>query len=480
MTEQEKEAIRNSTDIVELISGYTALRKAGARWKGLCPFHTEKTPSFTVDPESGRWHCFGGCSTGGDVFTFLEKAESLSFIEAAERLAARAGITLTPRGGGGLAEMDAVRQAQQEKDRIYGANALAQRFFRQSFARFSLPREYAEQRGLSHQTIEEFGVGFAPDDWGQLADFLFKHGVRAEDAEKARLIFPSRRGDGYVDQFRGRLTFPIVDVQERVVGFGGRLITPAPNAPKYLNSPETPVFLKSRTLYALNRARKAIQEADRIVVVEGYMDAVACHQAGIPFVVATLGTSLTDDHVRMIGRYTKNVLLSFDADVAGVRAALRAAELFAAAGPEFSLRVLTLPEGEDPGSMLLDRKDAAGFHRAIDAARTVPEFRIDVLKGEHDLSTDRGRADFMREAAIMIADVRVAVEQDRLIRRLASYALGDTSLHAEESVRAIVRQAGGGRLAADVLDTGGSGGGGQYRGGGYGGGNRRGYGQGQG
>ncbi len=448
MTEAEKEAIRASIDIVDLISGYTALKRSGARWKGLCPFHQERTPSFQVDPEKGRWHCFGGCSTGGDIFTFLEKAENLTFIEAAERLAERAGITLTPYGGG---DREVVRRGQQEKDAIYRANSLAQRFFREWFGKASLAREYAEQRGLSHQTIEAFGIGYAPDDWGQLSAFLFKHGVHAEDAEKARLIFPSRRGDGtYVDQFRGRLIFPIVDVQERVVGFGGRLIVPTPNAPKYLNSPETPVFLKSRTLYALNRARKAIQEHDRIVVVEGYTDAVACHQAGIAYVVATLGTSLTDEHVRLIGRYTKNVILSFDADAAGVRAALRAAELFQAADPDFVLRVLTLPEGDDPGSILLDRKDVATFHRALDAARTVPEFRVDVLRLAHDLDNDAGRAAFLREAAAVIAEVRSSVERDRLIRRLASYALGSTSLHAEETIRAEVRRAAGGRLPDDL------------------------------
>ncbi len=409
----EKEEIRTRTDIVDLISGYTTLKKAGRTYKGICPFHQEKTPSFTVDPERSRWHCFGACSTGGDVFTFLMRAESLSFIEAAERLADRAGITLS-RGSG---DKEAGERARSERDRLLSVNALAQRFFRESFGRAGLAREYAAGRGLVHETLEAFGIGFAPDDWTMLADFLQKNGAHMADAQTAGLVHPARSGD-LIDKFRGRLTFPIHDVQDRVVGFGGRLLVPAENAPKYLNSPETPIFSKSRILYGLNRARKSIQDVGLAVVVEGYMDVVAAHQAGFPYVVATLGTSLTEEHVRLLHRYTKNVVLSFDSDEAGVRAALRASALLE--GDDARLRILALPPGDDPDSVLA-RGDAAGFRKAIESAVSVPEFRLRALRARCDTSTEDGKLQFLREALPILAEVRSVLERNTLLRRLAPY-----------------------------------------------------------
>jgi DNA primase len=441
MEQSEKEAIRERTDIVDLISAYTPLKRAGSKYKGLCPFHTEKTPSFNVDPELRRWHCFGACSMGGDVFTFLEKAENLTFIEAAQRLAEKAGITLTTRGG----DREAAQRQQSEKETMFAVNAAALQFYRDCFRRDDAAREYALGRGLVHETLEAFQIGYAPDDWSQLSDFLRKQKIHPDDAEKAGLIFPSRFNDGtYTDRFRGRLLFPIVDVQERVVAFGGRLIGDVPNAPKYLNSPETPVFSKSKVLYGLNRARKAIQERDLVLVVEGYMDVVAAHQAGLAFVVATLGTSLTEEHVRLIRRYTKNVVLSFDADNAGVKAALRAGELFQASGEDITLRVLTLPEGEDPDS-LLKRGDVPAFHRAIETAVSVPEFRVKSLEKQYDISTETGKLALLREAVGIIAAVPSILQQDMLIRRVAAYhpAYGTNGMRAEESIRAEIRRAAG-------------------------------------
>jgi DNA primase len=443
MEESEKDAIRARINIADLVGSYTALRKVGSRYKALCPFHQEKTPSFTVDPDLGRWRCFGACSTGGDIFSFLMRAEGLTFPEAAERLAERAGVVLTRRGGSG-ADQEVVQRQRDERERLYSANATALRFFREKFAQSSLARDYAHKRGLVQETIENFQIGFAPDDWEQLANYLHRNRIHAEDAVKAGLITPSRRNDGsFTDRFRGRLIFPIIDTQERVVGFGGRLIVDKPDAPKYLNSPETPVFSKSKILYALNRARKSVQDQDRVVVVEGYMDAVACHQAGIEFVVATLGTALTEEHVRLIRRYAaKSVLLSFDADEAGVRAALRAAELLTASGGDLSLRVLVLPPGEDPGSLLLDRGDSALFRRAIDDAQTVPEFRLKSLETKHNLRTEPGKLAYLNEAVPIIASVPSLLEQDVLIRRVTAYhpSFGTNGLRAEQSVRGEVER----------------------------------------
>ena len=449
MEDSEKEEIRQRTDIVELIGRYTQLKRAGSKYKGLCPFHSEKTPSFNVDPEGGRWHCFGSCGEGGDIFKFVQKAENLTFPEAVQRLAEQAGVILTPRGG----DVESAKRAQSEKERVFAANAMALQFFRQCFRRDGNARAYAESRGLAHQTLEDFQVGWAPDDWSQLAEYLRGQKIHPDDSEKAGLIFPSKFEEGrYTDRFRGRLMFPILDVQERVVGFGGRLTVPQTEktGPKYLNSPETPVFSKSRILYGLNRARKAIEKAEKSLIVEGYMDVVAAHQAGLEFVVATLGTSLTEDHVRMIRKYTRTVVLSFDADDAGVKAALRAAELLGASGEDISLRVLTLPPGEDPDSML-KRGDVAGFNLAIDKAVTVPEFRLKSLENRHDTTSENGKLAMLREAVAIIAAVPSILQQDVLIRRMAahhpSYSL--SSLRAEESVREEVRRAGGNRAAAN-------------------------------
>ena len=439
LDDSEKELVRSRTDIVALVSQYTQLRKTGSRYKACCPFHQEKTPSFHVDPEFGRWRCFGACSEGGDVFKFLQKAENLTFREALERLAERAGVTLI----GNAVDREEAKRAQSERERLYAVNALALRFFRESFGRARLAQEYARKRGLTHQTMENFSVGYAPDDWSALAEYLQAQRAHLEDAEKAGLVFASRRGDGsYTDRFRGRLIFPIIDTQERIVGFGGRLLVPAENAPKYLNSPETPIFSKSKLLYALNRARKAVEKADLILIVEGYTDAVACHQAGIENVVATLGTSLTDEHVHLIRRYTRNIVLSFDADDAGARAALRAAELFrvaAGAGTASetgNLRILSLPPGEDPDS-LLSKGEVAAFRKAIDSAVTVPEFRLKSLQVRYDTRTDEGKMAFLREALPIVAGVPSAIERDMLIRHLAPYHPGFTSggSRAEESLR---------------------------------------------
>ena len=462
MDSSEKEAVRERTDIVELISGYTALKKSGSRYKGICPFHQEKTPSFNVDPATGRWHCFGACGTGGDCFTFLERAENLSFPEALQKLALRAGITLTARGNT-PAEREASQRVQSEKDRLFAANAVAARFFRDCFRRDKAAQEYAFGRGLVHETLENFQVGWAPDDWTQLADHLYREKVHAEDAVAVGLIAPSRRGDGtYIDRLRGRLIFPIIDVQERVVGFGGRLIADVPGAPKYLNSPDTPVFSKGNVLYGLNRARRALANTrtghegeSRILLVEGYMDVVAAHQAGIENVVATLGTAMSEEHVRLIRRYgVSNVVLSFDADDAGVKAALRAASLLAAAGEDLSLRVLSLPRGEDPDS-LLRKGEAARFRRAIDDALTVAEFRLKSLEAKADTRTAAGRAEFQREVVSVIASLPTMKEQDALVRKMAMHpAFEGSTLHAEETLRTEVRRVQGNIGGALPVDEG--------------------------
>jgi DNA primase len=434
---QEKEEIRARINIVEFISGYTPLKRAGRDYKGLCPFHREKTPSFTVNPDMGSWHCWGACGTGGDVFAFLMKAENLSFFEAAEQLAERAGVTLTKTGF----DTEQSQRFREERERLYAVNALSQRFFRESLRRSSVAIEYVKSRQLTPQILSDFGVGFSPDSFDALTTYLRGQRLDLKEAEEAGLIYISQKGNNWVERFRGRLIFPIIDTQEQVIGFGGRLVPGIATygmPPKYVNSPETPVFSKSKTLYGLNKARKAIVEADAVLLVEGYMDVIAAHQAGITNVVATLGTAFTADHLRLLRRYTKNIILSFDSDTAGINAALRASETVTQMGEDITLRVLTLPKGDDPDTMLM-RGDIAVFRRQMEGAITVPEFRLRGLEEQFDLGQDQGRIAFLREAVVIVAEVPSALEQDLLVRRLAGFhpAGGE---RAEVSLRAEIAQ----------------------------------------
>jgi len=345
--------VRTRTDLVSVVERYVTLKRAGRQLKGLCPFHQEKTPSFVVSPEIGYWKCFGSCGEGGDVFKFVQKIENLTFPEALERLALQSGVTLTRRApraesGGTGGDVPAPSEAGQ-KDRLRYINGLALRFYRDVLARSPMARDYLQDRGIAHAAQESFQLGFAADEWDGLCRFLTRSGISLADAEKAGLVTVGERGA--FDKMRGRLVFPILDVHERPIAFGGRLVGEAkPNQPKYWNSPETPLFSKGKEMYGLWRARKAIAAKGEAVVVEGYTDVIACHQAGFENVVATLGTSLTEEHVQTLARLASVVLLAFDADSAGLKAASRAAQIFEA--QEVDVRVLDMPEGEDPDSLL--------------------------------------------------------------------------------------------------------------------------------
>ncbi len=410
--------VRTRIDLVSVVERYVTLKRAGGKLKGLCPFHQEKTPSFTVSPEIGRWYCFGSCGEGGDVFKFVQKIENLSFPEALERLALQANVTLTGRGGPrDSSSGDHPRSEAGEKDRIYRINAVALRFYRDVLARSSVARDYLQERGLVHAVQEAFSLGFAADEWDGLCRHLTQKGVALADAEKAGLVTIGERGT--FDKLRGRLIFPIFDVQERPIAFGGRLIAEArPGQPKYWNSPETPVFSKSRTLYGLWRARKAIAAREQAIVVEGYTDVIACHQAGFENVVATLGTSLTEEHVQTLARLASVVLLAFDADSAGLKAAARAAQIFEA--QEVEVRVLDLPEGEDPDSLLRSGKRLV-FEQAIENALPLTEYRIQRLIRKGPAETERDRVALFRKALPILKSVSTTPEREQYIKMLAPY-----------------------------------------------------------
>ncbi len=426
--------VRTRTDLVSVVERYVTLKRAGRQLKGLCPFHQEKTPSFVVSPEIGYWKCFGQCGEGGDVFKFIQKIENLTFPEALERLALQAGVTLTsrqPRAAGGADA--AVPSEAGSKDRLRQINALALRFYRDVLERSPVARDYLQERGLAHEAQGNFQLGFAAEDWDGLCRFLTRSGVNLADAEKAGLVTIGERGA--FDKLRGRLVFPILDVHERPIAFGGRLIGDArPNQPKYWNSPETPLFSKGREMYGLWRARKAIAAREQAVVVEGYTDVIACHQAGFENVVATLGTSLTEEHVQTLARLASVVLLAFDADSAGLKAAGRAAQIFEA--QEVDVRVLDLPEGEDPDSLLKAGKRRV-FEQAMETALPLTEYRIKRLIRQGPAESERDRVALFRRALPILAMVPSILEREQYVKLLAPYHphYGAGAAFAEEHIR---------------------------------------------
>jgi DNA primase len=399
------EEIRRRADIVEIISPHVALRKAGRRLVGLCPFHQERTPSFTLDPETGLWHCFG-CKAGGDLFRFVELIEKVSFAEAVELLARRLGVT--PRR-----PADAARQ--QERERLLDLHRAACEFF-QSHLRAQAGRRaraYLDQRGLSAESRESFALGYAPDGWDALLITMGRRGYSGQELARAGLAVP--REGGFYDRFRDRLIFPIWDPAGRVIAFGGRALSDE-QTPKYLNSPDTPLFQKGRVLYAFDRARQAMGESGQAIVVEGYLDVIACHEAGFVQTVATMGTALTPEHVELLRRRVAKLVLAFDADSAGLAAALRGRELFQQAG--LSVRVVSLPEGLDPDGVIRERGSEA-FGELVRAAVPMVEWELRRLLEPLQGAAEEARMEGMRQAVAVLARLPAGVEREYYIRWLA-------------------------------------------------------------
>lgn len=331
------EDIKNSIDIVELISEYVHLKKAGQNWKGLCPFHTEKTPSFTVSPAKQIFHCFG-CGAGGDIFTFLTRYETLTFPEALNMLAKKAGITLK------VSQKSAVRAG--EKEILINMHRDATGFFRQNLPKNPKAAAYFRERGIDKENLDVFELGFALKSWNALLNYLTRKGYKLEDIKKAGLAV---QGDkGYYDTFRDRVMFPIHDLKGDVIAFGGRSIDGS--EPKYLNSPETPIFNKRRVLYGLNSAKDSIKKHGNVLFMEGYLDVIAAHMFGFSNAVAALGTALTPDHGKLIKRFVEDVFLVFDSDQAGIKAVRNAAGILLECGLE--VKILSVPDNEDPDSFL--------------------------------------------------------------------------------------------------------------------------------
>lgn len=372
--------IKERTDIADVVAGYVALTRAGQNLKGLCPFHSEKTPSFTVSPSKQIFHCFG-CGAGGNVFSFLTRIEGESFPEAVRELGRRVGIAVERRADGAPDATAAVRL------RLEQLNEAAARWFRQNLQDQALGKEaraYLADRGIAPTTAEAFELGVALPAWDGLQRAMVRDGYTLVELAGAGLSVLKEQGgrkpsdpSAYYDRFRGRLMIPIRDLRKRVVGFGGRILDDG--MPKYLNSSETPLFNKSRILFAFDRAREAAGRAETLIVVEGYFDAIALHQAGINQVAATMGTALTPEHVRLLRRFVRRVVLLFDPDPAGIRAALRTLDVFVDSG--IGVRVISLPAGEDPDTFVRTQ-GAAAFQELLERAPSLLDFAVEQsLKG---------------------------------------------------------------------------------------------------
>ncbi len=387
--------IRERVDIASFIGQYVQLRKRGNDLVGLCPFHSEKTPSFHVHPDRGFFKCFG-CGTGGDLITFVQKLENASFGDAVRMLAAKAGIELEP-------EDPRKTRARSEREAIYEANRVAAEYFARTLAAETgaTARRYLEQRGIEPATVERFRLGYSPDSWSGLVTELERNGVDLPVAAKAGLIKPGQRG--YYDFYRDRLMVPTYSTTGEVIAFGGRAL--GDGEPKYLNTLTTPVYVKGHHLYALNLARRAAQSDGTLIVVEGYLDCIALHQAGFENSVAALGTSFTAEQAAELRKFAEYVYLCFDGDAAGSGAATKAVDMASKAieNTGSSVRIALLPPGEDPDSFVRAR-GAPEFRRLLDAAKPAIAFKID---GE----IEQLRAGFDSPA-------RVAPKAEALIRRL--------------------------------------------------------------
>jgi DNA primase len=405
-----KEDIRARSDIVEVVSQYTRLKRSGKNWTGLCPFHADKKPSFSVSPLTQSYRCWS-CGEKGDVFTFIQKKENLDFVEALEFLARRAGMPFERRKGS--------PEKASEREQMRELNQLATRFFQDRLAKSRDAQAYLAQRGILKETQEKFDIGFAPDDWEALVFHLQQKRANLDLAAKIGLVkVRTQEGRGYYDTFRNRLMFPIHNINGEVIAFGGRAMRSDEQA-KYLNSEQSPLFDKSRTLYGLHFARRKLSGDTPAVFVEGYVDVITAHQAGFTQCVATLGTSMTEEHARMLARYNPRVLICYDGDAAGTKATLRGAAVWEAVGVEGAeVRVARLPAGDDPDS-LLRRGETAAFQAALDNAVPRIDFQIELVLREHDLKTDAGRDDALAEIIPILASVRALSVRTRYAQQAA-------------------------------------------------------------
>jgi DNA primase len=433
--------VLSAHDVVEVVGRYVALKQAGRAFKALCPFHKEDTPSFTVNPDRQSFKCFG-CGKGGTAITFLMLHHGLSFPEAVKSLARERGIEVPESGG--------TPQPAGEQQRVLKALAFAQAFFVHHLGteEGTSVRAYLEKRGYGPDAAAAFGIGFAPPGWDRLILAGEARRIPVEVLEQAGLVVPRASGSGHYDRFRNRVTFPVKNLQGQVVTFGARALAPE-DTPKYLNGPETPVFRKSSTLFALDMAREGIRRRGEAWLMEGYTDVLMAHRHGFDAAVAGMGTAFTPQQAALLGRFAPRALLVYDADDAGRAAAEKAIDVLLEAGLE--VKVARLPEGRDVDEILIEEGPAA-FKAVLDAAEDLFTFRLGQLGARFDLGTPRGRTQAAQALAATVAKVKSPVERDFLLRqiveRLGGGAETEQALRRELAQRLAGARPAGARAAA--------------------------------
>jgi DNA primase len=421
--------VKQKLDIVELVSEYVTLQKAGRNFKGLCPFHSEKHPSFFVFPEQQSWHCFGACGTGGDIFSFIMKKEGIDFGQALRLLAQRGGITLSP--------LEAPSKVEDEKkERLFQINEAAAEYYHHllsSTKAGEAARSYLARRKVMPETIKEFRLGFSPDAWETIKNYLLGKGYAEKELVEAGLIIEKEEGGSY-DRFRNRLMFPICDIQGRVTGFGARVLDDS--LPKYINSSQTLIFDKSSSLYGVDKAKSAIRKKNLVIIVEGYMDVLTAHQHGWQNVVGSMGTSLTEKQVEGIKRLTNNITLALDADLAGEEATLRGKAILAYSNAEAN--VILLPPGKDPDEVI--GEDSTLWQKLVEQAMPILDFAFQSVISKVDINKARDKSLAVQKLLPSIYGIKDPVQQSHYLKKLAR------ELKIEESaIKAALRESKVGR-----------------------------------
>ena len=409
--------VKQKADIVEVIGQYTTLTKSGRNFRALCPFHSEKRPSFFVYPEQQSWHCFGACNTGGDVFSFITKKENMDFGDALRLLAQRTGITIPTRSEPGI--------RKDEKDRLYQINEAATQYFHNLLLNSPAgekTRRYLENRGLAAKTISDFQLGFSLNSWEALSQYLVEKGFTESELLEAGLIIETEEGKKH-DRFRNRLMFPINDSRGRTTGFGARVLDDS--FPKYLNSPQTPLFNKSSNLYGISLATPAIRQQSLAVIVEGYMDVITAHQNGFTNVVASMGTSITESQVNMLKRLqASNIVLALDADAAGEEAMLRC--LSYENTLEAEIKVVILPQGRDPDDVI--KENTATWQHLLDEALPVVDYTFNAVTAKLDLTTAGDQSIAVNKLGPIILEIKNPIRKAHYVQKLARLTRKDVRI----------------------------------------------------
>ncbi len=412
------EEIKAANDIVDIVSEYVTLKRTGTSYKGLCPFHKEKTPSFSVSADKQIFHCFG-CGVGGDVIKFLMQTENVDFYEAVQMLADRAKITL-PEDNSNV-DLTKIKH----KERLFEINLVAAKYFRNNlYSPEAKPaQEYLNKRHLDNETVNKFGLGFAFGNKNDLFNYLKESGFTTTEMVDSGLIIQNE--NNFVDRFRQRLMFPIFDIKERVIAFGGRVLDTS--LPKYMNSPETLIYNKGKNIYALNFAKRA--KVNKLLMVEGYMDVISLHKAGIPNAVASLGTALTESQGRLMRKYVPEIILGYDADGAGQNAILRGLDILTSLG--CNVKVLKIHDAKDPDEFV-NKFGAEKMQKLMDKSITLVEFKLDNLKKNIDISNTDGKIAYLNSAAEVLAKISNSMERELYINKLATeLGIGIEAIYSE-------------------------------------------------